>query len=123
MSQRPRIVITCDGTETGKRHESAIVRVYERDESGAWLPTYVAVSGDGQDVILNKSGDNADAEQFDWRCPNRRCAYRHGCKHPASRVADVLDPVLDQFLAAGVASLNGVPLRFVDQALRHTAGR
>lgn len=110
MSDRPQFTITCDGIGD-KPHKPAIVAVYARDHDGTWLPHYSAVR-DGKDVLIRKTGDNAEAGQFDWRCPQRRCTYRF--RAAAGRVSSVLDRLLD-------AGCDEAPLRFIDQALRHTA--
>jgi hypothetical protein len=112
MSERPRFVITCDGTK-GQRHELQIVRIYARDHDGTWLPILTAVR-DGKDVFLPAAPDYVlpragDIAQYYWPCQNRHCPYEF--RADAAKV----NRLMDQLLEAG---LHEAPLRFIDKALR-----
>jgi hypothetical protein len=110
--ERPRFVITCDGTER-KPHRPAIVAVYARedDDDGTWwMPIHSAVRGEGKDLILPETGHRPESNQFDWPCPNRRCDYRF--RADAVQVSKVLADLMD----------NGdseASLRRLDSELRH----
>lgn len=116
MTDRPRFLITCEGT-TAKPHKPEAVAVHTRfdpgpgEAHGFWAPTYSGVTPDGASLILGRDKVNADRNQFTWPCPRRDCSYEF--RHDQARV----NAVLDRLHAAGIHERS---LKFLDAALRHT---
>lgn len=81
-AERPRVVITCDGTEQSP-HRPVVRAMFAVDSDGTLLPINTATRDDGK-FMFTTSGLRAIDNKFEWDCTHRGCHYRF--RHPADAV-------------------------------------